>query len=1490
MDGADAEQPPADKASTDVGTACPVVAIGSSAGGVSALQELFQALRPDLGAAFVVICHLDPSRPSDLVALLQHRTSMPVDELTTPRLLEMNHVYVIAPDLQILIAGNQISTAPFSQPRGLRTPIDTFFLSLASQHGDGLAVVLSGSGSDGSIGARAVKAAGGIILVQDPGEARHGAMPRSVIGTGVADFVLPVSELALKLCELVAIRRQSPTLDQIEHAGGDIVRRILTYLQVRTGHDLSNYKRPPIIRRVVRRMQINRLTNLDSYRSFLKSNAEESRALFSDILTSVTTFFRDPEAFAALAVRAIPQLFKRDCDEPIRVWVAGCATGEEVYSLVILLLEEAAKHEHRRDIQVFATDLNADTLIAAREGRYPRSIEADVDKQRLDRYFTCEGDDYRIRQELRDLVVFAPHSVLRDPPFLRMDLLSCRNLLIFLDRAIQSQVLTTLHHALKPGGYLFLGSAETTAAATHLFRALDDKAKIFEALKQTSSRFMRPPATSAFVSNPISKREPAPMPPDPTARHVRALEESPPPSVLVDSSHLVLNLSETAGRFIQMPAGPPSANLITIVRPELRPDVSRGLAQAFQTGQHSLSTPVPVQIDGAKRYVMIQVRPIRRPNSRPEALVLFVEGQLSEAPPDESPHALALPQEEGSAHLRQELELTRVKLRDVTQNYETTIEALRAANEELQSLNEEYLLSSEELETNQEELQSTNQELQTLNIELKSRVDAITRYNSDLQNLIAATDGGTLFLDCKLQIKLITPRLSDYFNFTDNDEGRMLTDFTSRLNYPDLAADARAVLSRLIPIEKEVKNDGSGWSLVRIRPYRTADNRIDGVVLTVVDITPVRQATEALREAENRFRALVTATSDVTFRMNHDWSELRQLDGRGFLKDTPTPSTTWLATYVPAEEQARVERAIEDAIRTNSVLQLEHRVKRTDGSLGWALSRAVPLCDESGKVTEWFGAASDITARRHAEAEAADSDARYRAIVETASMGIVITDHKGFIHSANTATSSLFGYGIDELVGRNVSMLLPDDQAVLHDGYLEKYISAGMRKITGMDRTVTGRRKDGSSIELHLTMVEWIAKNGERFFGGLLTDLTERKRVEKELANARSMAAIGQLAGLIAHDSNNLLAVISGNLELLDQRIDDDDLHKLVRSAMRAAESSALFNRRLLSMGQRHRRQPATLRINDRLWDLAFLLQGALGPRIDLKLDLADDLWVSTADEGEIDSAVLNLVTNSRDALPNGGAIVVKTRNATVDPASTPTPGGLSGDFVCVSVIDEGIGMRKEVLARAIEPFFTTKEGGKGIGLGLHGVQTFAREAGGFFTIESRENDGTTASFYLPRTLTDGPVASDRDDDIPFGDGQLLLVVEDDDDVREVTLQRLEALGYAVEPARSAAEAIEVLTSGLKIDLIFSDIQMPGGQSGIDLANWAKDKCPEVKVVLTTGFAGDRADAIAYANIAILHKPYTKRQLATTLAEALASSAHSASPQQATNSQGRQPH
>ncbi|MDR7039787.1 PAS domain S-box-containing protein [Methylobacterium sp. BE186] len=971
-------------------TFVPVCAIGASAGGVGALQSLFRHVPADLGLAYVVILHLSPDQPSALSEVLSVCTKMPVHQIEDGPTLKPNCIYVIPPDRELVIDGDSVTARPFSEPRGRRAPIDMFFRSIAAARGDGIAIVLSGAGADGSVGVRAVKEAGGVVMVQEPAEAGFSSMPQNAIATGCADFIAPIARLTERLSEVAHSKEAVRSLD-MDGAANDL-RRIISFLRKRTGHDFSSYKRATIMRRVIRRMQVCRVETLADYAAYLATTAEEAKELFSDLLISVTMFFRDPHAFEALARHTVKPLFDTLEDEDngeIRVWVVGCATGEEAYSIAMLLHEEAARRKVSYPIQIFATDLDEGALATAREGRYPRSIEADVSEERLARFFIDEGTHYRIRKEIRDSVLFAAHSVLKEPPFLRLDLITCRNLLIYLERVLQQQVCSIFHYGLKPGRFLFLGSAETADMAADLFAPLDREARIYSALPQAHHTL---PLLPQFTTPDRSVVLASPLPSARLAHgdvreglsaalHVAALERSAPASALVDAGQNILHLSPGAGRFILHSAGPISNLLPAIVRPELRLDLKLALTRALEQKLPTLTHPVTVTFDQDRRQVAMHVALVpSEAHMGARALVFFLDGGPVREDEEAASTSDLQPDEVRRLHI--ELKAAQEALVVSRSGHEVSIQDLRAANEELQSINEEYRSTAEELETSKEELQSINEELHTVNAALKSKLESISVAHSDLQNLTAATEIGTLFLDPELRIKMFTPPIAELFNVTTTDIGRAITDFTHCLAYDAIAEDVRTVLQKLVPIEREIRSKNGRRYVMRLRPYRTVEDRIDGTVVTFIDVSERLEAEAALGRSEQQLRALVQASSQVLYRMSPDWEEMRELAGGGFLPNTEAPGGSWLDRYIPEDEQARVRAAIQEAKRKGEVFDLEHRVRRVDGTVGWTHSRAIPLFDSAGNITEWFGSASDVTQRRQAEEAQRQSEERLRALIE----------------------------------------------------------------------------------------------------------------------------------------------------------------------------------------------------------------------------------------------------------------------------------------------------------------------------------------------------------------------------------------------------------------------------------------------------------------------------------------------------------------------------
>ena len=872
----------------------PVVGIGASAGGIEALKVFFETLPARTGAAYVIVLHLSPDHASVLPEILGNATSMPVRQATDTVDIEANHVYLIAPSKTLTMVNSFLRVDAPATRDDRRAAIDLFFRSLAEAHRRrAVALVLSGAGADGSVGITRIKEQGGIVIVQQPEDAAFSSMPRAAIDTGQADFVLPVAEVPQKLLDLWSnVRRMRPVPtpapapaepERAEPAAGNeradeeaananerVLREIMVILRTRTAHDFRQYKRATVLRRIERRMQVSGLAELQEYRDYLHDHPEETPQLLQDMLISVTNFFRDREVFETLHADVIPQLMEhRGPNAPIRVWSAGCATGEEAYSLAMLLQEASAQTPEGVPFQVFATDIDERAISHARTGLYPESILADVEPTRARQFLTKDGAHYRVKKELREHVLFALHNVLRDPPFSRLDMVCCRNLLIYLDREAQLDVLRTFHFALRPGGYLFLGSSESADGVSGLFSVVDKKARIYRA-----NVAVRNDAPVPMTAAAQSARLPVTVAPPMGRRkfsfgdlHQRLVEQYAPPSVLVSRESDIVHLSDRAGRFLQYAGGEPSHNIIAAVRPELRLELRTAIFQALQTNHSVEARRVQLMRDGRRFFVNMIARPVHDAEANADfVLILFDEvedsmGETSDARQKAAPDPIV-------SQLERELQRTKEQLQATIEQAETSTEELKASNEELQAINEELRSATEELETSKEELQSINEELTTVNAELKSKVEETGKVNDDLHNLITANDIGTIFVDRNLRIKRYTPRAVDVFSIIPTDIGRSLLDITHRLDYDKLPDDAAEAFDSLRLIEREVRSNDDRWYLARFLPYRTTEDRIDGAVLSFLDITSRRAAEERLREGELRMRMVAESTRDyaiITF-------------------------------------------------------------------------------------------------------------------------------------------------------------------------------------------------------------------------------------------------------------------------------------------------------------------------------------------------------------------------------------------------------------------------------------------------------------------------------------------------------------------------------------------------------------------------------------------------------------------------------------------------
>ena len=876
-----------------------IVGLGASAGGIQALKEFFSRVPPDSGMAYVVILHMSPEHESRLAQILQSTSPIPVTQVQESEKIYPNHVYVIPPNRSLEMKDGHVIPTDVIGLEERRSPIDLFFRTLAdTSDSRAVSVILSGTGSDGSTGIKRIKENGGVAIAQNPREAEYADMPKNAIATGLVDHVLPVSEIPAKIIAYknnVAAVQLPRTAKDIEPTDGQALRDIFTQLRTRTGHDFSNYKRGTILRRIERRMGLLESADLGAYARYMREHVDEASTLMKDLLISVTNFFRDPESIKALERHTLPKLFEgKDDKQSVRVWVAGCATGEEAYTMAILLSEAGEKTRPGVQVQLFATDLDADAISVAREGYYTESEVAEVSPVRLHRFFVKETNGYRVRRELREIILFAVHNLIKDPPFSHLDLVSCRNLLIYLNRTAQSRVLEVAHFALNPESYLFLGASESIEGATDLFAAVDKEHHIFQS-RSVPTRMKLPMLElgSPPTVQPTFDRGRA-LPDAGTKErrsyadlHQSILEQFGPPSIVVNEEYEIVHLSNRAGIYLQVQGGEPTQNLLHLIRPELRMALRTALYQATQDRTHVEVRAQRVSTDAGREVINLIVRPVfsKEDSKRGFILVLF---EPENTPVSEAPTETTLADSEPVAsQLEDELISTKQQLRATTEQYEIQQEEFRASNEELQAMNEELRSAAEELETSKEELQSLNEELTTVNQELKIKIDELSEANNDFTNLINSTDIGTVFLDRNLRVNLFPPGARNAFNIIPSDIGRTLLDITNKLKYEDLLPDAQKVLETLQSIEREVHSSDDHWYSMRILPYRTTDDRIDGLVLTFVDITDSKRASMELELARSilqtkiaeRTRDLAEANESLSSEVNQ-----RRVSEEGRLK------------------------------------------------------------------------------------------------------------------------------------------------------------------------------------------------------------------------------------------------------------------------------------------------------------------------------------------------------------------------------------------------------------------------------------------------------------------------------------------------------------------------------------------------------------------------------------------------------------------------------
>ena len=852
--------------------AFPIVGIGASAGGLEALDQFLRPVPPDCGMAFVIVTHLDPTHKDMMVELLQRVTAMPVLQINDRMTVEPGHVYVLPPNRDLSILHGVLHLLEPAAPRGLRLPIDFFLRSLAQdQEGKSIGVILSGMGSDGTLGLRAIKEKAGAVFVQTPATTKFDGMPRSAIDAGLADVIAPAEELAGKIVGYLQhvpllVGRTDLKLTDMDLSG---LEKVVLLVRLQTGQDFLHYKKGTIYRRIARRMGLLQISRIADYVQHLRENPPEANLLCKDLLIGVTSFFRDTAVWEQLKTEVIPELLaSRPKGGTLRAWVAGCSTGEEAYSLAISFHEalEQLRSAAHYSLQIFATDLDKDAVDKARAGRYPANIAVDVSDEHLRRYFDKEEHGYRISKHTREMVVFAAHNLIMDPPFTKLDILACRNLLIYLDPDLQKKLLPLFHYSLNPGGFLVLGSSETVSRAPDLYTPLPGKAKLYRrrdtplqaGLVEFPSEFTRTGVDTATASTPLP-------PALPSSANLQALTDAlllrrySPAAVLTTDKGDIIYISGEVGKYLEVAAGKANLNLFAMARRHLRASLNAAFQKAIRQKTTVTLKGEEVGTNGDTQVVDLTVTPLSEPAAL-KGMVLIVFSEVARLPVAKAASKAERTTVRGArlAALAQELRQSREELQTTREEMQTSSEELKSANEELQSMNEEMQSTNEELITSREEMQSMNEELQTVNHELRAKLDELTRASDDMKNLLNSTEIATVFLDVELRVRSFTAQTASIIHLIPVDAGRPVTDIVSILNYAGLAEDAREVLRSLVFRERRVSAKDGRWFTIRIMPYRTQDNRIDGVVITFVDISESKALEATLREALSVLQTRVT--------------------------------------------------------------------------------------------------------------------------------------------------------------------------------------------------------------------------------------------------------------------------------------------------------------------------------------------------------------------------------------------------------------------------------------------------------------------------------------------------------------------------------------------------------------------------------------------------------------------------------------------------------
>ena len=1092
------------------------VGIGASAGGLEAIEAFVGNMPSTNGLAFILVQHLSPDYKSLMVELLSKRTKMSVRRAENGMQVKVNSIYLIPPKKHLTIFhGKLILSNPERSRSGIFLPIDIFLRSLAADQGDkAVAVILSGTGSDGMRGVRAIKESGGMVMVQKETTAKFDGMPRSAIATGLADFILPPEEMPRQLLSFVKHPEQtrSERSDTIL-TDEDGLARIFSLLRDRHKIDFTYYKPSTVVRRIERRMTVNHINELYDYVKFLESYPREQTTLYRELLIGVTSFFRDVEAFNNLAEEHIPALLERVGGNQVRFWVAGCSTGEEAYTLAMICRECLDKTESWADIKIFATDVDNDAVIQAGNGIYPESIAADLPPPYLSKYFVQRDESFQVARSIREMVVFAQHNLIKDPPFTNIELISCRNLLIYLQPVLQRQVLDHFNFSLNPNGLLFLGHSESTGETANYFSLLNPKWKIYKSMGKANhfdheleiskarfnhGRLLRPPFLGPQKAMRFHEEE----------RILDRLLDSlagdyvPLTMVINEQMELLHVLGDTTG-VLRYPSGRVVNDISRIVVDDLSIPLSTGIQKAFKQNEEVRYTNVHVRENSSTRILDMRIKPFHQKKGMEPLAAIFIEEPDRYACKENEKELIAYDLDKEAAQriqdLEQELQFTR-------ENLQATIEELETSNEELQATNEELLSSNEELQSTNEELQSVNEELHTVNTEHQRKIMELTELNNDMDNFMESTGVGTLFLDENLEVRKFTPQISRLFQIIESDIGRPISHLRHSIADLDLIQLIERVNTNKQRLEREVKTTDGNWFLMRLSPYQIGSESFSGLVLTFIGINDLKKsehslavAETALNESESKFGLLAEHIQDVFWIRTPDFSQTVYVSpayetiwGRSLQGVYDVPESFLEAVH--PDDRGYVSDRI--ALHQQGRWDIEYRIETSDQTVRWIHDRGFPVRDSKGQVTLMCGFASDITGQKNREEQCEKSVSSFHSTFEKASVGIVLIAPGGKLIDSNPSLRRLLGYGAGELKSMPFQSVIQQTTSS-ENNRVEQEISAAKKDFYQLQKQM--RRKDGTMIPVNLTMISIRDASGEpNYVIGLIERDNKRDATNRE--------------------------------------------------------------------------------------------------------------------------------------------------------------------------------------------------------------------------------------------------------------------------------------------------------------------------------------------------------------------------------------------------------